>query len=77
MTTRRNQPHDVKRAAAQAAQLIHRQTCEGCAYLRTLRPMCMAETSPNYRMVRGSYQDRCHAYDVKGRNNQQTTGTRP
>ena len=77
MTTRRNQPHDVKRAAAQAAQLVSRQTCEGCSHLRPFRPMCMAETSPNYRMVRGSYQDRCHAYNVKGRNNQQTTGTRP
>ena len=78
MTLRRNQTHNVRQAAVQAAQLTHqRLTCEGCAHLRALRPMCMAETSPNFRMVRGSYQDRCHAYDVKGRNNQQTTGTRP
>ena len=77
MTLRRNQTHDVKQAANNAAQLTHqRLTCEGCQHLRALRPMCMAEASPNFRMVRGSYQDRCHAYDVKGRNNPQT-GTRP
>jgi hypothetical protein len=67
MTTRRSQP----------LVITQRQTCEGCSHLRPFRPMCMAETSPNFRMVRGSYQDRCQAYDVKGRNNQQTTGTRP
>jgi hypothetical protein len=68
MTTRRNQPHDVKRAAAQAAQLIQRQTCEGCAFLRIHpRPMCAAETSANFRRPRDTYQDRCSSYAVKGR----------
>jgi len=81
MTLRKNQPHNVKQAASQAAQLVQRLTCEGCAHLRSIRPMCMAETSPNFRMVRSSYQDRCQSYDVKGRKNhpatQTQTGARP
>jgi hypothetical protein len=67
MTTRRNQTHDVKQAASQAAQLVQRQTCEGCQHLRALRPMCMSEASPNFRTPRSTYQDRCNAYAVKGR----------
>ena len=68
MTSRRNYTHDVKQAASNAAQLTHqRQTCEGCQHLRALRPMCMAETSPNFRTPRSTYQDRCTAYAVKGR----------
>jgi hypothetical protein len=68
MTSRRNQTHDVKQAASQAAQLTHqRLTCEGCQHLRALRPMCMAETSPHWRAPRATYQDRCNAYAVKGR----------
>jgi hypothetical protein len=68
MTTRRNHTHDVKQAASQAAQLVTRQTCEGCAFLRIHpRPMCLSETSPNWRTPRDTYQDRCNAYAVKGR----------
>ena len=68
MTLRRNQTHNVRQAAVQAAQLTHqRLTCEGCQHLRALRPMCMAETSPNFRTPRSTYQDRCAAYAVKGR----------
>jgi hypothetical protein len=68
MTLRKNQPHNVKTAAAQAAQLANQKlTCEGCSHLRPFRPMCLAETSPNFRMVRNSYQDRCNAYAVAGR----------
>ena len=68
MTSRRNQTHDVKQAANNAAQLTHqRLTCEGCQHLRALRPMCMAETSPHWRAPRATYQDRCTAYAVKGR----------
>ena len=70
---RTNQPHDVKRAAAQAAQLVSRQTCEGCAFLRIHpRPMCAAETSANFRRPRDTYQDRCPSYAVKGRHQQST-----
>jgi hypothetical protein len=67
MTSRRNQTHDVKQAASQAAQLVQRLSCEGCQHLRALRPMCMAETSPHWRAPRATYQDRCNAYAVKGR----------
>jgi len=68
MTSRRNHTHDVKQAANNAAQLTHqRLTCEGCQHLRALRPMCMAETSPHWRAPRATYQDRCTAYAVKGR----------
>jgi hypothetical protein len=67
MTTRRNHTHDVKQAASQAAQLVQRQTCEGCQHLRALRPMCMSEASQNFRTPRSTYQDRCNAYAVKGR----------
>jgi len=68
MTSRRNHTHDVKQAASNAAQLTHqRQTCEGCQHLRALRPMCMSEASPHWRAPRATYQDRCTAYTVKGR----------
>jgi hypothetical protein len=68
MTSRRNHTHDVKQAANNAAQLTHqRLTCEGCQHLRALRPMCMSEASPNFRTPRSTYQDRCTAYAVKGR----------
>lgn len=68
MTSRRNHTHDVKQAASNAAQLTHqRQTCEGCQHLRALRPMCMAEASPHWRAPRSTYQERCNAYAVKGR----------
>jgi len=68
MTSRRNHTHDVKQAANNAAQLTHqRLTCEGCQHLRALRPMCMAETSPHWRAPRATYQDRCTAYTVEGR----------
>jgi hypothetical protein len=67
MTSRRNQTHDVRQAASQAAQLVSRQTCEGCQHLRALRPMCMSEASPHWRAPRATYQDRCTAYAVKGR----------
>ena len=67
MTSRRNQTHDVKQAASQAAQLVSRLTCEGCQHLRALRFICMAETSPHFRTPRSTYQDRCTAYAVKGR----------
>jgi hypothetical protein len=70
MTTRRNHTHDVKQAASQAAQLVQRLTCEGCAHLRQLRPMCMAETSDNFRTPRDTYSDRCPSYAVKGRSQQ-------
>lgn len=67
MTSRRNQQHDVKAAAAQAAQLIPtRQTCEGSAHLRSLRPMCVSEQSPNYRQPRESHHERCGWDGVKG-----------
>lgn len=62
----RNQPHDVKRAAAQAAQLITRQTCEGCAHLRTLRPMCISEASPHFRQPRESFNSQCAFYAPVG-----------
>ena len=66
--TRRNHTHDVKQAANNAAQLTHqRLTCEGCQHLRALRPMCMSEASPHWRAPRATYQDRCTAYTVKGR----------
>lgn len=66
--TRRNQQHDVKQAASQAAQLVTRQTCEGCAHLRIHpRPMCAAEASPHGRKPRETYHDRCGWYEVKGR----------
>jgi hypothetical protein len=68
MTSRRNHTYDVKQAANNAAQLTHqRLTCEGCQHLRALRPMCMSEASPNFRTPRATYQDRCTAYTVKGR----------
>jgi hypothetical protein len=67
MTSRRNHTHDVKQAACQAAQLVQRQTCEGCQHLRALRPMCMSEASPHWRAPRATYQDCCTAYTVKGR----------
>jgi hypothetical protein len=71
MTLRKNQTHNVRQAASQAAQLTNqRLTCEGCAHLRALRPMCMSEASPNFRMVRNTHQDRCQAYEVKGLKNQ-------
>jgi hypothetical protein len=61
--------------------ITQRLTCEFCAHLRQLRPMCMSETSPNYRMVRDSYQDRCQSYAVPGKihkpQTEQQTGTRP
>lgn len=63
---RKNQPHDVKAAAAQAATLVSRQTCEGCAHLRALRPMCMDESSPHFRKPRESFNDRCGWYAVAG-----------
>ena len=67
MTSRRNYTHDVKQAASNAAQLTHqRQTCEMCAHLRQLRPMCMSEASPAYRQPREPHADRCNQYQVKG-----------
>jgi hypothetical protein len=66
---RTNQPHDVRQAASQAAQLVTRQTCEGCAHLRIHpRPMCAGEGSPHERRPRETYHDRCRAYSVKGVN---------
>jgi len=67
MTSRRHHTHDVNQAACQAAQLVQLLTCEGCQHLRALRPMCMCEASPNFRTPRSTYQDRCTAYTVKGR----------
>lgn len=64
--TRRNETHDVKAAAAQAAQLVQRQTCEGCTHLRALRPMCMGEASPHYRQPRESFHTQCGAYVPRG-----------
>jgi hypothetical protein len=64
--TRRNETHDVKAAAAQAAQLVQRLTCEGCAYLRGLRPKCDAEQAPAYRQPRETFHERCQHYAVKG-----------
>lgn len=64
--TRRNETHDVKAAAAQAAQLVQRQTCEGCAHLRGLRPKCDAEQSAHYRTPRETFHTRCAFYAVKG-----------
>lgn len=59
-TLRTNQPHDVKAAAAQAAQLVaQRLTCEGCSALRGVRPMCQSEASPHYRQPRHAGNDRC------------------
>lgn len=65
-TIRKNQPHDVKAAAAQAATLVQRQTCEGCTHLRAFRPMCQAEGSPHYRLPRHTGSDACGAYAVRG-----------
>ena len=57
----------VKTAAAQAAAMVTaRQTCEGCAQLRTLRPMCQEERSANYRRAIDAYHDRCIWYAVRG-----------
>jgi hypothetical protein len=64
--TRRNETHDVKAAAAQAAQLVQRQTCEGCAYLRGLRPKCEEERADAYRQPRETFHERCQFYAVKG-----------
>jgi|GEM_PF-3187784 len=64
--TRTNQQHDVKAAAAQAAQLVQNLTCEGCAHLRGLRPKCDAEGAAAYRQPRETYQPRCTWYAVKG-----------
>jgi hypothetical protein len=65
--TRRNECHDVKAAAAQAAQLVtQRLTCEGCSALRGVRPMCQSEASPHYRQPRHAGNDRCGVYAVKG-----------
>lgn len=64
--TRRNETHDVKAAAAQAAQLVQRLTCEGCAHLRGLRPKCDAEQAPAYRQPRETFHERCQHYAVKG-----------
>jgi len=57
----------VKTAAAQAAALsTQRQTCEGCAALRQLRPMCQDPRSQHYRQAIDSYHTRCTWYAVKG-----------
>jgi len=65
--TRRNECHDVKAAAAQAAQLVtQRQTCEKCAFLKGVRPMCQAEASPHYRLPRHAGNERCASYLVEG-----------
>lgn len=64
--TRRNETHDVKAAAAQAAQLVQNLTCENCAHLRALRPMCMGESSPHYRTPRESFHTQCNAYVPRG-----------
>jgi hypothetical protein len=70
VTTRTRIFRDTNAQAAATAHLQkQKSTCEGCAHLRALRPMCMAETSPHFRMVRGSYQDRCPSYDVRLRQN--------
>jgi hypothetical protein len=67
MTLRRNQPHNVRQAASQAAQLANqRKTCELCSHLRALRPMCMAEASPHWRRPRDKYHDACTVYAPKG-----------
>ena len=58
---------NMKAAAAHAATLTQCQTCDGCAHLRALRPMCASEQSPNYRQPRESHHERCHWYAVKGR----------
>lgn len=64
--TRANQQQDVRAAAASAAQLVQKLTCEGCAHLRALRPMCMGETSPHYRQPRESFHTQCGAYVPRG-----------
>ncbi len=65
--TNRKDFGDVKAAAAQAAQLVtQRQTCEKCAYLKGVRPMCQAEASPNYRLPRHAGNERCASYLVEG-----------
>ena len=61
-----NQQHDVKAAAAQAAELVQNLTCEGCAHLRGLRSKCDAEGAAAYRQPRETYQPRCTWYAVKG-----------
>ncbi len=62
----RDPRHDVKAAAAQAAQLVQRQTCEGCAHLLVLRPKCANDASPHYRQPRETFHERCQFYAVKG-----------
>ncbi len=57
---------DIKAASASAAKLVQRQTCEGCAHLRGLRPKCDAEQSAHYRQPRESFHERCTWYAVKG-----------
>jgi hypothetical protein len=64
--SRRKQQHDVKAAAAQAAQLVQRLTCEGCAHLRGLRPKCDSELSAHYRTPRETYSERCAWFAVRG-----------
>jgi hypothetical protein len=63
----RKRQHDLAVVTAQAAQLVQRQTCEGCAGLpRTPRPMCITEASPHYRLPRHTGSDACGAYAVRG-----------
>jgi len=64
----RHKHMDIEAAKASAREANSRRTCEGCAYLRTqLRPMCQAEHGPHFRMARDTYNERCGAYAVRGR----------
>lgn len=56
---------DTAKATARAIAKPQRLTCEGCAGLRLHpRPMCQAEASPHFRMVRDIYHDRCPAFSI-------------
>lgn len=64
--TRAKQTGPRLNALASAQQIAtQRKTCEGCTGLRIHpRPMCQAEASPHFRMVRDTYHERCPAFSV-------------
>lgn len=44
-----------------------RPTCEGCVWLQVRpRPQCKGETSPWFRMVRDTHNERCKSFSVFG-----------
>lgn len=54
---------DTAAATAREVGKPPRLTCEGCSGLRKYpRPMCQMENSPNFRMVRDTYHDRCNSF---------------